>query len=434
MRWRVRLNRFDIVASILMFLFIFSPPFIPRLNTVFVLTVIAFIYLIVNRKASWPYARYLCQRLKKPAILYVVAVAYAAIAILYSLSTNDINPSNYIEALYRFFLYSVPTTLCIVAASFAFHRQGHNIWYVVKIIIAAGLIQSAIAVLMLLFPEFRQLLINVMLTNNGIDIATIPPWELGRRYYAFSDSVFDTFGYGTGIIASLPLFYYLKKRNYKVLVTVPFLLLLPLLNSVTGLVFFVVGLTLYIITLIAQAKGNVRSVTAIVFTTIVSILSIITVVSIVAPQSYDWAAREISATVTLGASTRGNITTFGKLFNPNFWQLPTGSGIVVGTGHTVYNADGFNHSDVGYVNSLWLMGVIGSLLLYVSIALLYCIAYKNAKHDGILPIIVIFLFICFALFEIKGMGISFSPGSAVSLFLIMNIAISHFKDDTSRVL
>lgn len=56
--------------------------------------------------------------------------------------------------------------------------------------------------------------------------------------------------------------------------------------------------------------------------------------------------------------------TASLLFSKKFWTLPTFPEIIFGTGHTVFSVKGFAHSDVGYVNGLWLCGILGVMILY----------------------------------------------------------------------
>ena len=107
------------------------------------------------------------------------------------------------------------------------------------------------------------------------------------------------------------------------------------------------------------------------------------------------------------------------LFRDDYWNYPPFPRILVGTGHSLYGATGYVHSDVGYVNELWLFGVFGCTLLYGSIAEM-CIRLKKKTQVSMFEYAAVFIMAAYFFFNIKGAALGYNPG-AVAMFLIIFI-------------
>ncbi len=97
------------------------------------------------------------------------------------------------------------------------------------------------------------------------------------------------------------------------------------------------------------------------------------------------------------------------LFRDDFWNLPIGSALVFGTGHSIYGAEGYPHSDVGYINDLWVGGIVGALILYAAFALLFVKAFKSTKEINI-RCLVLFFSVAILVFQVKANAIMFNAG------------------------
>ena len=52
--------------------------------------------------------------------------------------------------------------------------------------------------------------------------------------------------------------------------------------------------------------------------------------------------------------TLKKVDNMGTLTSSNFWNFPSFPRIICGTGHSLYEAQGYHYSDVGYINELWI--------------------------------------------------------------------------------
>lgn len=117
-----------------------------------------------------------------------------------------------------------------------------------------------------------------------------------------------------------------------------------------------------------------------------------------------------------------------KLTN-TMWFLPESLFLLFGTGHTVYEATGYSHSDIGYVNDLWLGGLIGSLLLYIPFIYMFLKAFRSKYHQ-LDRILVVFLLLSFFIANIKTVIISYNVGTSVTMLLVFFVIFNdrNYKD------
>jgi len=122
-------------------------------------------------------------------------------------------------------------------------------------------------------------------------------------------------------------------------------------------------------------------------------------------------------------------TTATSLFKDDSWRLPRGAGLIFGTGHSVYGVDGYAHSDVGYVNDIWLVGILGSAFMMTLIAMAVILF---AKTDKRMICISIFLVGAILIFQIKGRAIMANAGFITSMLIVMSGILTPTQIEGSR--
>lgn len=240
----------------------------------------------------------------------------------------------------------------------------------VKFILNVALIQSIIGILMLIIPSFRQIAINLCfngLNENKYIIAT--------RIYGISDD----YTFGTQIfhafLATIAVLYgiYVNKKYY---IYVPFLLIISLLNGRTGTLIFIINLIIIITTLIFTGKINKKILKYIVLG-IVLLIIILQLIRIAIPKTYNFINSMITDTVNLitGDELTGNYQAlFGYML---YW--PEGIYFIIGEGNRVYANSDYIQSDIGYVNDMFMGGLIYIVILYGTII---TFLMKKNKEDN----------------------------------------------------
>lgn len=141
------------------------------------------------------------------------------------------------------------------------------------------------------------------------------------------------------------------------------------------------------------------------------------VVSTYSETTGEWVSKGVESVVELietGNSTKDDM---GVMTSDRFWQLPDAERILIGTGHSRYEAEGYLHTDCGIVNDIWFVGILGLFLLYGIVVFLCFKIFKNSRNS-LEKFIALFFLCSFFVFDIKGATIGYNMGGAV-FFLVL---------------
>lgn len=417
---KIRVNHKIIKLSIIIFIFLFSPPIIPNISCIHILFLYAVIYLFAHKTdyISYLFSKKVYRRFYMYISLYLI---YVFVLTFISYTYNPINASNYQETLYKFFQSIIELPICVMYI--CTYCDINHIGYkeVLKAIMYAGFYQVIIGLIMLISPTAKYAIVSLMQVNNGKSISDIPTWEYNRRYFAFSDCMLDMYGWGMGIIAIIPLFISENKGKIISFLLSIVLLFNGIINSVTTIVIYLIILLIFYFS--KSKKITKKKLLLIICFPLLIILSGFLLKEYF-NSTYYWLIREINSII----GNYEGISSVNNLFNLSFWSLPNNIGnLLFGTGHTVYRANGFSHSDVGYVNLIWLSGIIGTLFIIV---MYYRFLYKANRFS----LIGISLAVAFLAFEIKGNGIANNPGMAVTLLLTYSSRLGEKEENYSDFL
>lgn len=422
-------NKYQIGLILFAFCFLFAPPFFPKINFILILAIYSFIMIILkyrNRLKDVLNNKII----KKCLIILIIYFIFYILSILVNgFITGNWYFKNYIINIYSFILAFPVTFICSFYMIFRCQDFNLNFGDLIKIFIKAGLIQAIICVLTLIIPPFKTLLVDIMRNNTGDELLGVP-WLVSRRFYGFSNSMLDLFGFGTGIIAVLTLFYALN-HGHKYLMLVPLLLAVPFLNSRSGLIIFAIGFIFFLICVFTIEKF--KNLKKYLFFSILGILFLLLIVYIFSPNTIDWIINDFSSFFTQNEGT-ANV-----LFSDDFWKIPPLKNLLIGTGYSVSGYSEFAvstiaHSDVGYINELWKVGIIGSLIIYYFIFYFIQKMYKLSKSVEC-RYMISFFFLAFSVFMIKCTIFTYNPGSVIiytlgfMLFIQNGKAINVKKED-----
>src|SRR5699024_6530651 len=123
-----------------------------------------------------------------------------------------------------------------------------------------------------------------------------------------------------------------------------------------------------------------------------------------------------------GTLNAPGLDTASNLFSNRFWTFSNSLvKIIFGTGHTVFGNGFVIQSDVGYVNDVWLFGIVGSILLYISFIYLGSYVLKNSQ-ESLYKILTIGLIVSLFVFQIKGRAFMYSVGTSTILIILFCIS------------
>lgn len=404
--------------TIYIFCFLFAPPLIPGINFSFILGGITLCILLIK------YPKRLVSFLKKKNFIKVISLLgiYTLLFLfayfLGSMFKNQDVSDNFLLNLYSIFLNFVITFICGIYLVFKCEDLEITRHELIKFFIYAGLIQFAIAMFALVNPAFREWTIKMMTKETNAGLMSTP-WLLERRFYGLSNNLLDLFGFGMGIIAAMTLFYASAEDKKKFLLATPLLLVVSVLNSRTGILIFAIGLIVWFIGLIVLKKIKITKIILYSVSAILVTILGIQLISHFSPHTLDWIQKDFKSFIDPNA-TDGTAT---EIYSDNFWALPEGYQVLVGSGHNAsayssYRVEDQVHTDNGYVNEIWKVGIIGLIVYMLLNFFIIKQSYVN-ENERLYKIMYIFFGISMVVFLVKGSLVGYNPGNVIiyTLFL-----------------
>lgn len=402
-----------IIWSIFLFILFFYPPIIPHINLF-----LAFISLIAILVKYSSKAKIIMGKSKMNLwsfsiiflFLYVFTIPFAV-----SWFMNDIvNLSHYISLINRFavlFVTIVPSCIFLLCM---LDKKEYDYHFFIQIVINAGLIESFLVMLSFLFPAVKALFISLMARNTTSDLYE-NMWYITVRAYGLAGTLVDLFGLGIAVIAGISFFYGIVYKQRYIVYSI-FIISSALLNARTGVVVYIISVAFAIIYIFHQrnAKPIFKTIIAILIVFIMSI-GLFRIISKNGNTMW-WLQTLIDSIVNTikNQSAQGAVK---SLLSESFWELPDVFRTVIGTAHSKYLAQGYSHSDVGYINDIWFSGIIGCVILYGCLIRLDINIYKKSENI-LLKLTSLHILLCFFVFNFKAAAYGYNPGAAVILTLV----------------
>lgn len=442
---KMKVPKIDWVLVGFLFVLLFGPPVIPDINTALFAGVFALVMLLTRYRRELRQAIIDSGVFKFFAAMVVFFIYLAVVTVVNIALGEQVQLMHYVRLWYRFFLIVPMLLVCSLYVCLRAKELNYGVFDLAKCFLAAVLIQVVLALLALLLPQLKAWFVSVIYANTGDRYMGIP-WIMQRRGFGFSNSFADSFGWGMGLLAALPLFFVRPKRYWPILLC-PVILFVSLVNVRTGLIIAALGLVISVPNLLVVfRRGDWAEKKKMLLTVLVAVLILallIGMIYICNPVTLEWILGDVISVsnAVVQSVIPGNnnteptqtdpqatdpqatdpqhsskplTTTADTLFSSRFWNIPLGWALVFGTGHTIYEAEGYPHSDVGYVNDLWMGGIVGSLLLYGAFALLFVAAFKSAKEKH-MKLLVLFFAASMLAFQVKANATMFNAGTVVML-------------------
>lgn len=401
-----------------LFCLFFSPPVIPKINIIIFVFIYSLIMLFTkyrnNIKRIISYAT-----IDKFLLGFVFFIYYLLVITLLNVFLgNSVTINDYILIIYRFFLIVPVLIVCIIYVIARCDELNYDVKDFFLAIILVAFVQGILTILSFIFPEVRNLFIQIMKENTGTAVFN-KRWEVNQRFFGFANDMLDGFGYGVGILASLPFTICLYNRKFSYLIFLPILFLIPLMNVRTGLVIFLLGVICSLPLIVGADKKFKKRLS--IITLLILFIMIIGIASIyiIYPATIEWVTRDFVAIfrfIFFGENATIGTNSVASWFSGNHFTFPHFPEIIFGTGHLIYSTEGFRNSDVGYINDLWLCGIVGSFILYT---VLFSLFYRlwSVDKDKLVKVLSVFFLLSFLIFQLKGRAFMANLGTILSLLI-----------------
>lgn len=408
--------------SIYMFLVIFAPPIMPKFRIV--MAIITITYILGSRQGKKKLSKYI---FNSSLSIFIIGIIFFLMHMFMMLLINElifqdtVQFSHYTGLYNRFIvplMVIIPCSLFLIIKMDQYKLEIEDFW---TIIFGAELIETASVMLALVSPTVKSWFNHLALIMNGGALRE-NTWYITVRSYGFSESLLDSFGFGAGLIAGLAFIYgVMKNRKYLFLSFI--MLIASLVNARTGVIIYLIAVIM--ILAYQLVSGNLKK--------IMSIISGIIIFSIVGVLLWDVLVEYYPATtgwieeglgdlskILTGYKNDKNVTGFVSVVQTeSWWELPEFPRYILGTGHSRYQAEGYTHTDFGYVNDIWAGGIIGCIVLYGSIIWFTLKSYR--KMDKCYQIIMMYMVVALLAFNVKASAYTCNTGLVAYVIIVSYI-------------
>lgn len=389
-----------ILLFIYLFYMIYQPNFsyIIHVNNYVVYTLITLVYLfysIIKNKEA------INKSLKNRNIvlfivLLIMSTSYFACRICIASSINGVSLS-FDDLRILQGLMPIIYLLGAIMVKNSFERLKYDTSDKIDFFLKVALFQSFIAVLMVIFPQLKNIAINIFRYTSGEYNTYI---EQGRLYglcdgdYTYGLQIFHS------IIAFFSFITAYKSNRKKYYIYAIILLLVTVLNGRSGLLIFAANFILFIIYILFTKAGLLKFIKYTLCASIILLTGYFVVVNYL-PNTYTIINHAITDLINTMTGADGTET--GRYIE--MFILPSGLSIIFGMGFRVIGKGGrifgyMKSSDIGYVNDLFMGGIVYIYLLYSSFHKLLCLTKKSDNQA--VRIFYPFLIISLGLANFKG--------------------------------
>jgi hypothetical protein len=400
-----------IYLIIYFFIAIYAPPF-SSLNILFLLMIHSLISIVFQHRN-----RVIGILERSGIITFILIIAIMLLMQFSSYLRTNIIGVRYpeIQSIYLFYqTFVLMISMFVVITYILCTLDKYDISHIelLNILVFAGLIQSGLSFLAYFFPSIRFAFLNIIGNNSGLSsLYSNYSSYLSYRGYGFSINLLDAFGFGTGLLGGIS--FILGNKNKKYYLATLFLTLTTLLNSRTGLI--VIALSIFI--WIFNGKNTfltINKVFRLFISTIILFISylillpkvLLVVFNSTKDQIIKNTSRDLLAVINFDYKT----------LSSELWILPEstttlmlGDGISVNTTLTT----------IGFVNSIWAFGILGSILIYFIFTYIVVKAIRLNKDDSVSFMINIMMLLVFYIIQLKMPVFTYNAGTFIMYFYIV---------------
>ena len=423
-----------LLLSLYVFVLLFSPPIMPEIRSMYILAGLSIFLLLIG------YRKQMHNVIRQTNIgiitkLFLVLSAYIA---LVAIMSGGFLAPYFLDSIGKMLLTGPILAICILFLITVFKSEQLTLNDALRVVMFAGLIQVVLSLLAFLSPEIKMLFVSIMQHNVGT-AALFDPFQIETRLFGFAGDMFDRFGYGMGMMAALPALLAYNTGRMRYLMLIPLFLIAIILNSRTGILIAIVAALPLVIAAIkkhAMSTKNIKTTLTGLLIAATAIIGGVTIINGVYSsgnsniQNYTVSNYEsVFEFLATGDSSSTRDNTAGLLFSDKFWELPPDAhSLIFGTSHSKYGVKGISHSDVGYINDIWMFGLIGAFLAY------FVLSYftLSIKKIGIqYRILALGILGAFFLYQMKGVAL-WSANFGIAFHILIIALIYSYLSSTKK--
>lgn len=365
----------SLFVSILLFFCIYNPPLI-SINFTHICTLIFIFYLMYNNHYVFTLFnnRFLHVLLSFSIFLFY----YFVILFLHFTSLNSIT-NLYISNIVSIFTTYIPLFVIVLFILVFCKKNSLSIDDLFSIFIRAGLIEAFLCILAFLFPHIKSMFVELIRLNSGNEfLSSIIYGSASRRCFGLSSNLYDMFGMSTSILFTLSLWNGVFKKSKKNIVYALIFLFVTSINARTGILLSLVSacaLCLYYL----YRSHHLKKLLKFIFSLLMILIFVYPTVNYIKVNfntTYLWIMDAVESTLALFIDNEKN-GIYSVLFNENFLSVPNNCfDFLFGTGLRARDL-GFPNTDIGYIELIWKVGIVGLVLCLLSHMILFYYSSKK---------------------------------------------------------
>lgn len=303
-----------------------------------------------------------------------------------------------------------------MAMRLVFNDNGWNVEDFISMVVIVAIIQAFLAVTAFLSSDVQDFFVSKFLDYGYGDVVV----TLSRyRFFGFAGGLTFEMPILQSIVALLVIH---PSRKVQLLDYCVALLLFfsGVINARIAIVVVAIGFFVMFVLDRTPLKKRLKHGMILLLSSVVGIIILLPIISTYAPTTYNFVVggvEDITAFIFRGDTREEQLGYFSYITDPEKYRLPGRvMEVLVGVGHRTMGMKeryGFS-SDIGYINDLWLGGLVYMIPLYLFFALIMIKLWKN-RNDRVSYIGILCL-IMYPFINIKGIAAS---ANAFSYFLFL---------------
>jgi len=242
-------------------------------------------------------------------------------------------------------------------------KKKFNIYDFLNSLLISGALQGILAIGAFLFPAIQVVFIRLLVAY-------------GHGEYIQVLSQFRMYGLASNLTYSTPLtqsvlgvlsIWLAVNSSWKYILFSPLFIFSSIINARISLIVFMIGLVLI---LILKKNMGIKTIAKTLTLTFILFLIISLGIGIMekySPSTYDWVIGGIGEINLFFGENKGSSYSYYNYFTgADRYVLPQGFGLLFGVGIRVMHNNKYGVlSDIGYVNDIWLGGVLYAVFIYL---------------------------------------------------------------------
>lgn len=408
------MKKYNLFYLFFAFFLIYYPPLI-SVNTVHLIGGVSWFLLFLN----WPNVK---KNINLTQLLKFLSLFVALFILIITTTTLNGNSLSSVAFLLFWFIDIFPG--CLLLANH-FRKKKYTIYDILTFLLIVASFQGLLAILAYLNPAIQEYFISKLVTFGFSDVFE----KLAAfRMYGFSSNL----TFATPIVQSfmgVVAIYLALNKKWCFILFSPLLLFSGIINARTSVVVMMIGIVCIIVTLNILNKRKFFNFVLISMILLLVVSLFINIMNVNSNPLWEWVTAGYDEIILFIKGENSGYFTY--ITNPNKYVMPSGIALIFGVGVRImiYSTKYELSSDVGYINDIWLGGLIYAVaILFLFISFCFNLLKNNELNEvTVFKFLGSFFIMVFLVINLK--GYIFNINDFTTLFFIIYFHKSIIKNN-----